>query len=263
MTDRHARQIALPEVGAAGQARLARAHVLIVGAGGLGSPAIMYLAGAGIGALTIVDPDRVEPGNLHRQPIHAGRVGWGKAQSAAAFVGALDSAVQVDARIGPQLAPDQRAMGPGIHPQGLRGKPFGRRGQMRHMHPRGRGVAAEAEVLRQRKARGGNGRGGRRRGAGRVGRGRGEAPALGRGHGSHAAGHLGPQRLVVLGQPAPAAAGHVRRRLRRAASSGRPDPSGAQRSRRRAACARPWDHPRPRCPAHRGARRSVRPRSGR
>lgn len=98
MTDRHARQITLPEVGAEGQARLARAHVLIVGAGGLGSPAIMYLAGAGIGALTIVDPDRVEPGNLHRQPIHAGRVGWGKAQSAAAFVGALDSAVQVDAR---------------------------------------------------------------------------------------------------------------------------------------------------------------------
>ena len=98
MSYRHARQIVLPEVGAAGQARIARAHVLIVGAGGLGSPAIMALAGAGIGSMTILDPDVVETGNLHRQPIHAGRVGWGKAQSAAAFVAALDDAVGVNAR---------------------------------------------------------------------------------------------------------------------------------------------------------------------
>lgn len=92
---RHARQIVLPEVGEAGQARLSRAHLLIVGAGGLGSPAIMYLAGAGVGSMTVVDPDIVEAGNLHRQPIHAGRVGWGKAASAAAFVERLDERVGV------------------------------------------------------------------------------------------------------------------------------------------------------------------------
>ena len=93
--NRHARQIALPEIGPQGQARLARSRVLIVGAGGLGSPAIMYLAGAGIGALTIMDPDVVEVSNLHRQPIHAGRTGWNKAASAAAFVTALDDGIAV------------------------------------------------------------------------------------------------------------------------------------------------------------------------
>lgn len=94
---RHARQIVLPEVGIQGQARLARAHVVIVGAGGLGSPALMYLAGAGIGRLTVVDPDRVEATNLHRQPIHAGREGWSKAHSAASFIAALDPRVEVQA----------------------------------------------------------------------------------------------------------------------------------------------------------------------
>lgn len=93
--ERHLRQIALPEVGEAGQARLRRARVLVVGAGGLGSPAIMYLAGAGVGALTVVDPDVVEVTNLHRQPIHAGRAGWNKADSARAFVAALDPGVAV------------------------------------------------------------------------------------------------------------------------------------------------------------------------
>ncbi|WP_371823275.1 ThiF family adenylyltransferase [Paracoccus sp. Z118] len=87
----------LPEVGEVGQARLRAARVLIVGAGGLGSPAIMYLTGAGVGALTIVDTDVVEVGNLHRQPIHAGRVGAGKAASAGEFVAALDPDVAVEA----------------------------------------------------------------------------------------------------------------------------------------------------------------------
>lgn len=87
----------LPEVGEEGQARLRGASVLVVGAGGLGSPAIMYLAGAGVGALTVVDPDVAETGNLHRQPIHAGRVGWNKAESARAFVQALDPGVSVTA----------------------------------------------------------------------------------------------------------------------------------------------------------------------
>lgn len=70
MSDRYARQTILPEVGAAGQARLAAASVLVVGAGGLGSPVLATLAGAGVGRLTILDHDRVEESNLHRQPLY-------------------------------------------------------------------------------------------------------------------------------------------------------------------------------------------------
>ncbi len=71
MTDRYARQTVLGEVGAEGQARLARASVLVVGAGGLGCPVLQYLGGAGVGRLTIVDHDVVEETNLHRQPLYA------------------------------------------------------------------------------------------------------------------------------------------------------------------------------------------------
>ena len=71
MTDRYARQVVLADVGAAGQARLAAASVLVVGAGGLGCPVLQYLAGAGVGRLTIVDHDRVEETNLHRQPLYS------------------------------------------------------------------------------------------------------------------------------------------------------------------------------------------------
>lgn len=67
--DRYARQIILPAFGGAGQARLKAAHIVIVGAGGIGCPAIAYLAAAGVGRLTIIDHDVVELSNLQRQPL--------------------------------------------------------------------------------------------------------------------------------------------------------------------------------------------------
>jgi molybdopterin/thiamine biosynthesis adenylyltransferase/rhodanese-related sulfurtransferase len=70
VTGRYARQMVLPEVGVAGQARLASASVLVVGAGGLGSPVLATLAGAGVGRLTVLDHDSVEESNLHRQPLY-------------------------------------------------------------------------------------------------------------------------------------------------------------------------------------------------
>lgn len=68
--DRYARQMVLPQVGAEGQVRLARASVLVIGAGGLGSAVLQYLCAAGVGRLVIVDHDRVAESNLHRQPIY-------------------------------------------------------------------------------------------------------------------------------------------------------------------------------------------------
>jgi adenylyltransferase/sulfurtransferase len=68
---RYARQISLPEIGTAGQQKLARASVLIIGAGGLGSPAATYLAAAGVGRIGLVDFDRVDETNLHRQILYA------------------------------------------------------------------------------------------------------------------------------------------------------------------------------------------------
>ncbi len=95
---RHARQIALPHVGAAGQARLRRARVLLVGAGGLGSPAALYLAAAGVGHLGIVDPDRVALHNLQRQLLHGtADVGRLKVESARDRLRALDPGVEVAA----------------------------------------------------------------------------------------------------------------------------------------------------------------------
>lgn len=108
MNDRYARQTVLPEVGRAGQARLAAALVLVVGAGGLGCPVLQYLAGAGVGRLTIVDHDTVEETNLHRQPLYAmADIGKPKAAMAVAFVRRFNPQIAAEAvveRLTPQNA---------------------------------------------------------------------------------------------------------------------------------------------------------------
>ena len=94
---RYARQIAIPDVGDEGQAKLIHARVLIVGAGGLGSPAALYLAAAGVGKIGIVDHDTVELSNLQRQILHTSdRVGSLKTQSARQTLKSLNPSVQVD-----------------------------------------------------------------------------------------------------------------------------------------------------------------------
>lgn len=93
---RHARHIALPEVGMEGQRRLQASSVLIIGAGGLGSPAALYLAAAGVGRIGLVDNDAVELSNLQRQILHSTNdVGTPKVASAKATLGALDPSVEV------------------------------------------------------------------------------------------------------------------------------------------------------------------------
>ena len=95
-TERYARQLRLPQVGEAGQARLQGAKVVILGAGGLGAPAALYLAAAGVGQLTLIDDDRVERSNLHRQIIHAdARVGMAKTESARIALQALNPRIQI------------------------------------------------------------------------------------------------------------------------------------------------------------------------
>jgi sulfur-carrier protein adenylyltransferase/sulfurtransferase len=98
MTDRYSRQMILPEVGAAGQARLRAASVLVIGAGGLGSAVLQYLSAAGVGCLTIVDSDRVEESNLHRQPIYRmSDVGLFKAEAARQALAGANPHVRIEA----------------------------------------------------------------------------------------------------------------------------------------------------------------------
>jgi molybdopterin/thiamine biosynthesis adenylyltransferase/rhodanese-related sulfurtransferase len=93
---RYSRHLLIPEVGSAGQAKLLESKVLIVGAGGLGSPAALYLAAAGVGTLGIIDFDVVEVSNLQRQVIHSSdRVGEKKVDSARRTIQALNPDVQV------------------------------------------------------------------------------------------------------------------------------------------------------------------------
>src|ERR1700688_2876417 len=94
----YSRQLLLKEIGAKGQAALARARVLIVGLGGLGSPVMQYLAGAGVGCLGLVDADSLDASNLHRQPIYAlNDVGKIKVELALADVKRITPPARVEA----------------------------------------------------------------------------------------------------------------------------------------------------------------------
>jgi molybdopterin/thiamine biosynthesis adenylyltransferase/rhodanese-related sulfurtransferase len=98
MSDRYARQKMLAEVGPEGQARLAAATVLVVGAGGLGCAVLPYLAAAGVGRLLIVDHDRVEESNLHRQPLYRmSDVGEPKVHAARAAIAAMNPGTHIEA----------------------------------------------------------------------------------------------------------------------------------------------------------------------
>ncbi len=109
MSDRYSRQVVLPEVGAAGQAKLGAASVLVVGAGGLGCPVLQYLCAAGIGRIVIVDHDRVEESNLHRQPLYRmSDLGLPKARAAQAALLKMNPAVRIDA-VAERLAPSNAA----------------------------------------------------------------------------------------------------------------------------------------------------------
>jgi molybdopterin/thiamine biosynthesis adenylyltransferase len=95
--ERYARHIVLPEIGGAGQQRLKRARVLVIGAGGLGAPVLEYLAAAGVGTLGIVDDDTVSLSNLQRQVIHGtDSIGRPKGESAKAAIGRINPHVTVE-----------------------------------------------------------------------------------------------------------------------------------------------------------------------
>ena len=107
---RYARHILLPEIGGVGQARLLTARVLVVGAGGLGSPLLLYLAAAGVGTIGIVDDDVVELSNLQRQIAHTtAMLGLAKVESAAVAARAINPDVRVEphqVRLSPSNAMD-------------------------------------------------------------------------------------------------------------------------------------------------------------
>jgi adenylyltransferase/sulfurtransferase len=108
---RYARHVVLPEVGEEGQIRLLAARVLVIGAGGLGSPLLLYLAAAGVGTLGIVDDDRVDMSNLQRQVLHATeRLGAPKVESARAAVAAANPEIRVETHALRLTAANARAL---------------------------------------------------------------------------------------------------------------------------------------------------------
>lgn len=96
--ERYSRHLLLPEIGVAGQLRLAGARVALVGAGGLGAPVALYLAAAGVGRLRLIDDDRVERSNLQRQVVHTdARIGVPKVESARSALTALNPTLSIEA----------------------------------------------------------------------------------------------------------------------------------------------------------------------
>lgn len=96
--ERYSRHLRLPEIGLTGQKKLEAARVLLIGAGGLGSPAAFYLAAAGVGTLRLADDDVVDRSNLQRQVLHAeARIGMAKVESAAAALSALNPRTRIEA----------------------------------------------------------------------------------------------------------------------------------------------------------------------
>lgn len=113
--DRFARHIVLPEVGGAGQVALGEANVVLVGCGGIGNPALQYLAAAGVGRLTLIDSDTVDASNLQRQTLFApADIGRSKAEVAAEWVARFDPALRpraVVGRLGGDLDPARELEG--------------------------------------------------------------------------------------------------------------------------------------------------------
>lgn len=96
MSDRYLRQTMIPEIGPEGQKRLQQSSVLCIGTGGLGSPAALYLAAAGVGTLGLIDPDTVSESNLHRQILHGTEdVGKEKLDSARSRLHSINPEVQI------------------------------------------------------------------------------------------------------------------------------------------------------------------------
>jgi len=94
--DRFSRHLVLPEIGGPGQVALTRAHVVLVGLGGIGSPVLQYLAGAGVGRFTLIDSGKVEASNLQRQTIYSqSEIGTDKTAAAASWLAQFDSEIAV------------------------------------------------------------------------------------------------------------------------------------------------------------------------